>query len=330
MWRAQWINESVRIGRLFNNERVFQTIEMESDEYENPITYRPLTEYLQRRFIPHVATLGPSRVDEQLRRPLVGQAHDFSRETRVLAFLTGLRETGLPLVVGHRPSDSESYEVISGTVYIRNFAGSGLDHINQSGARRGVLGHLESYARHRSRQHLFARQIVRDDPSSDDPADVLINQQWLRIIFNAYLRYQQEEFLRGMDLESMNRHVRLFWRALTFGAQRGNNWRNSQRAPGLDTVKNLMNLLGLSYGEVPSLWNESRIRNQVAQINDEERERLASLARMENNFGSIERIRERIPLQIRSGLSNARYFQAIKMAAITDGFLICMNQGVFR
>ena len=133
-----------------------------------------------------------------------------------------------------------------------------------------------------------------------------------------------------MDLESMDRSVRLFWRALTFGAQRGNNWRNSQRTPGLDTVKNLMDLLGLPYSEVPSLWNELHIRNQVAQINNNERERLASLARMENNFGSIERIRARIPVQIRSGLRNARYFQAIKMAAITEGFLICMNQGVFR
>ena len=330
MWQVRWIEAATRVGRSFNNDQVFQTIETTSSEYTDPIVYRPLPEYMRRRFIPHIETLGPQQVATQLAAPLPGQRHAFSRETRVLALLTGLRETGLPMMVGHRPSNPATYEVRGRQLFIRNFGGSGLDYVNRSRVRRGILEHLDPAAARPGRGHRYSPAVIRDDPASADSDDVLMNQSWMRTIFNAYLRYQLDQYLAGMDLDAMRRPVRLFWRSLTFGAQGGNDWRDSQRGSvGLQTVKNLMDLLGLDYGDVPELWRDARIRELVAGIDDSRRGDLASLARMETDHGRIDRIRDRIPGQVRSGLRNARYFQAIKMAAITDGYLTCLENGTF-
>ena len=162
-----------------------------------------------------------------------------------------------------------------------------------------------------------------DDPASTDPRNIGVRQRNLHAVFAAYLRYQHHLHLGGI-LEGMNDQLmRLFWRALTFGGQGGSDWSGS-RAGGRNSLLTLCRLLQLPPQRVPQLWSRSFIENRVNATEDTDL--LRRLARERNSRQRVRDVnfwRDKAKQEISIGLGTARYFQAMKLAAIAEAFLLC-------
>ena len=320
MWRQQILNITEQAGRSFHNHKVFERIRSNNSEYDAPIYYLPLREYCNSRFLRALELYGADRIPELINESLLGVRNNITitNETHALALIIGIRESGMPYL-GRSPRADSSFRRPSGT-YIRNFHGSGLDKIYMPSIQRRMRRYLD---------HGAMRRLVVDDPNSSDNRFVGIRHDRMRTIFNVYLRQQNDTFLGDLNLESMDRVTRLFWRALTFGGQGGSSWENS-RAGGRNSLKTLVvNLLRAEPSNVKNLWDIDKIKRMLDDIVD--RDILKKIARhptlesRRHQRGSNDVLgwRNLAINEIEKGLGTPRYFQAIKAAAITEGILGC-------
>ncbi len=323
IWKETMLNDSETLACRFNNSRVFDTITSHNREYDDPLIYLPIREYCQNRFIRHIEIIGADNVIEIFANILPGTRPNitFSSETRVLAFLIGLRETGLPLAQQNRVPRRNRYFRRGRSRYIRNFGGSGLDNMGSGFIQSRVSRFLIRGTR---------RQVFRDDPNSDDPSDIGIRQRNIHTVFAAYFRHQAE-FHLASQLPSINdRLIRYFWRALTFGGQGGSDWQSS-RAGGRNSLLTLFRLLNMHPNQVSKIWNETFIRDKLLKIND--KRLLRKLAREENSRtrrNDIPYWQNRAIHEISIGLRTARYTQAMKLAAIAEAFSVVLSHDFYR
>ncbi len=321
MWKQQILNIAEQAGRSFHNHKVFERIRSNNDEYNVPIYYLPLREYCESRFLRALELYGAARVPELINEslPSIRDNVSITNETHALALIIGIRESGMPFL-GRGPSEDRSFTRPSGATYIRNFRGSGLDKVYMPSIQRRMRRYLNYGA---------MRHLVVDDPDSSDNRFVGIRHDRIRTIFNVYLRQQNDTFLGDLNLESMDRVTRLFWRALTFGGQGGSSWEES-RAGGRNSLKTLVvNLLRTDPSNVKNLWDIDEVKRILDSIVD--RNILKKIARhpttesIRHQRGSNDIIgwRNLAKNEIEKGLGTPRYFQAIKAAAITEGILAC-------
>ncbi len=314
MWQEQMLDYAESAARRFNNPRVFERVVVHSREYTDPLSYLPVREYCARRFVRHIEIIGPERLPEILGSSLVGTSTAFTGETKALAFLIGLRETGLPMILQDQAPGRDRYFMTRGNRYIRNFGGSGLDHVGSSHIQRGLANFLEGG---------MLNQIFVDDPDSTDDRDIGIRQSYMFTVFVAYLRYQHDFYLQHELQGINNRLIRFFWRALTFGGQGGSDWSES-RAGGRHSLLTLMELLHLQTAEVPSLWDRLSTDSRVGAISDINTLRqLARRASDHRRPSDVSYWQNQAKTEIARGLRTPRYFQAMKLAAIAEGFMSC-------
>lgn len=321
MWKQQILDRAEEAARLFNNQKVFERIESHNSEFpDRLIIYKPIREYCNTRFLRALELYGPLRVPHLLNEslPNLRSTVTITSETHALALIIGIRETGMPLL-GRPPQPDRSFTRPSG-VYLRNFHGSGLDKIHMSSIQNRMARYLDSGSMNR---------IIIDDPTSTDTHLVGVRQDRIRTMFNVYLRQQNDTFLSDLNLSSMDRVARLFWRALTFGGQGGSSWEDS-RAGGRISLKTLViNLLNIQPSKVKDLWDIDKLKRMLDDISD--REVLKKIARHPTRNSRIHRRGSNDILgwrniaikEVEKGLGTPRYFQAIKAAAITEGILSC-------
>lgn len=323
MWRQQILSITEQAGRLFNNQKVFERIESNNPEYERPIFYLPLSEYCEIRFLRLFEQYGAARIPDLISESFtrIRDNITITNETRALALIIGTRETGMPFL-GRNPRANRSFRGPLG-VYISNFHGSGLDKIYMPSIQRRMSRYLN---------HGSMRRLIIDDPRSANSHDVGVSHSQIRTIFNVYLRQQNDTFFADLNLNSMDRVARLFWRALTFGGQGGSPWEGS-RAGGRNSLKTLMvDLLNIEPSNVRLLWDGKQLEVLVRGITN--RSRLRRIARhptaesrlhARNDNNNIEGWQNLAISEIERGLGTPRYFQAIKAAAITEGVLGCTS-----
>lgn len=314
MWRDILVNNAEKHATRFNNPSVFQTFLVNNREFEDPLEYLPIREYCETRFARTISNIGIPEVVRIFNNGLVGARANvtFSTETRVLAFLVGLRETGMS-VIRARPTHAEDRQQfdLRGIVYRRNFHGSGLDMMHQP------------YLQHRVSQYLTRggrQRIFIDDPTSGNVRNIGIRQREMHAVFAAYFRDQAEFYLSDELTAISDRLMRYFWRALTFGGLGGSPWPGS-RSGGRNSLLSLCQLLNVSVDQIPLLWDQNYLSQRVDGISDLgllkdlAREHNSRLHRNDTDYWRAEAKRV-----LREGLEVTRYYQAMKMAAIAESF----------
>jgi len=325
MWEQEFIDVADKVANSFNNPRVNHHVSSNNPEYDHPLQYRPIRGYAST-FIRRIRRHGVERISELFQGPLPGAEVRFSDETRALALVIGLAETGNPLL-GARPRPGK-YFGDRGRVYIRSFTGSGLDNLIAPDMQRRLgpyivpptLINAGAGARH-------VQSILIADPNPPTDRDVGIDQTFIFTVFSAVIRMQRDDILSSMGVEEMDRPVRYFWQALTFKAQGGSDWELSNMA-SLNATKTLLDLLELPYGEVRRLWRPGYIQGIIDRVQD--RRLLARLARKPQQnprSRSLTAWRTAATREINRYLRMVNFFVSINQAAVAEAVIRWRDRG---
>lgn len=178
------------------------------------------------------------------------------------------------------------------------------------------------------------RVLIENEPNlncsndASDSRDKGIAQVYFFTYFNAFLRGEFEQYLNDLNLGSMERPVRLFWRALTFKAQGGSDWKDTDKF-SLNSLKTLMPYLGMNRGEIKSLWLPNVRQRIVESISDiQTLQNIARNPELSPNLHPIAGWRRlAIAMMTRKLNAGVNYNVAMKQAAVAEALLQWQDHG---